>query len=70
MSSIPTTEYRKKIKDLRETKGLTQTQFAKLVGVSFAIVNRTENWERGQSPLSYDPKLSRVDNAPTRMSFH
>ena len=46
MSSIPTTEYRKKIKDLRETKGLTQTQFAKLVGVSFATVNR---WENGQS---------------------
>ena len=46
MSSIPTTEYRKKIKDLRETKGLTQTKFAELVGVSFATVNR---WENGQS---------------------
>ena len=46
MSTIPTTDYRKKIKDLRETKGLTQTQFAELVGVSFATVNR---WENGQS---------------------
>ena len=46
MSSVPTTEYRQKIKDLRETKGLTQTQFAELVGVSFATVNR---WENGQS---------------------
>ena len=38
--------YSQKIKDLRETKGLTQTQFAELVGVSFATVNR---WENGQS---------------------
>lgn len=46
MSPIITTDYPQKIKDLRETKGLTQTQFAELVGVSFATVNR---WENGQS---------------------
>ena len=46
MSSIITTYYPQKIKDLRATKGMTQTQFAELVGVSFATVNR---WENGQS---------------------
>ena len=70
MSSILITDYRQQIKDLRETRGLTQTQFAELVGVSFATVNRTENWENDPCPLSYNPKLSRVDNAPIQMSFH
>ena len=46
MSTISSTDYPQKIKDLRETRGLTQTQFAELVGVSFATVNR---WENGQS---------------------
>ena len=46
MESVLTTDYPQKIKDLRDTKGLTQTQFAELVGVSFATVNR---WENGQS---------------------
>ena len=43
MSSKLPTDYPQKIKDLRDTKGLTQTQFAELVGVSFATVNRWEN---------------------------
>ena len=46
MSTVIPDDYPQKIKDLRETKGLTQTQFAELVGVSFATVNR---WENGQS---------------------
>lgn len=46
MSSKLPTDYPQKIKNLRDTKGLTQTQFAELVGVSFATVNR---WENGGS---------------------
>ena len=46
MSTALPDDYPQKIKDIRETKGLTQTKFAELVGVSFATVNR---WENGQS---------------------
>ena len=46
MPTVLASYYSQKIKDLRATKGLTQTQFAELVGVSFATVNR---WENGQS---------------------
>ena len=46
MSAILPSDYPQKIRDLRGTKGLTQTQFAELVGVSFATVNR---WENAQS---------------------
>ena len=46
MSTISPDHYPQEIKDLREIRGLTQTQFAELVGVSFATVNR---WENGQS---------------------
>ena len=38
--------YTSRIKSTRGARGLTQTQFAELVGVSFATVNR---WENGQS---------------------
>ena len=43
MSTIIPDDYPQKIKDIREIKGITQTQFAELVGVSFATVNRWEN---------------------------
>lgn len=39
-------DYARVIKTIRGRKGLTQTQFAELLGVSFASVNR---WENGQS---------------------
>lgn len=39
-------DYPRRIKNVRGIKGLTQTQFAELIGVSFASVNR---WENGQS---------------------
>ena len=35
--------YQSKIKELRELMLLTQTEFAELLGVSFATVNRWEN---------------------------
>ena len=42
----PPGDYPRRIKSIRGLRGLTQTQFAELVGVSFASVNR---WENGQS---------------------
>ena len=38
-------DYQKSIKELREKMILSQTEFAKELGVSFASVNR---WENGQ----------------------
>ncbi len=50
MSSVASvdlpSDYSRRIKSVRGTRGLTQTQFAELIGVSFASVNR---WENGQS---------------------
>ena len=39
-------DYSQRIKEAREIAGLTQTQLANLIGVSYASVNR---WENGQS---------------------
>ena len=39
-------DYSRRVKDLRERLGLTQTRMAERIGVSFATVNR---WENGQS---------------------
>ena len=39
-------DYSERIREAREIAGLTQTELAKLIGVSFASVNR---WENGQS---------------------
>ncbi len=39
-------DYPQRIKRVRGAKGLTQTQFAELVGVTYVTVNR---WENGQS---------------------
>ena len=44
-TSIPP-DYGRRIKEAREIAGLTQTQLAKLIGVSYASVNR---WENSQS---------------------
>ena len=40
------TDFPQRIKTVRGVRGLTQTQFAELIGVSYATVNR---WENGQS---------------------
>ena len=45
-SAVLPDDYPQRIKDSRNVRGLTQEQFAELVGVSFATVNR---WENGQS---------------------
>lgn len=40
------------VKRLRERAGLSQTAFGKMVGVSFATVNRWENGHSTPSPLA------------------
>ena len=42
----PPHDYPQRVKSARGLRGLTQTQLAELIGVSFATVNR---WENGQS---------------------
>ena len=46
MSNVVPEDCASRIKSGRGVRGLTQTQFANLIGVSFASVNR---WENGQS---------------------
>ena len=46
MSNVLPEDYSQRIKGARGVMGLTQTQFANEIGVSFASVNR---WENGQS---------------------
>ena len=53
MSTIIPDDYPQKIKDIREIKGITQTQFAELVGVSFATVNRWENRQSRPNKLAW-----------------
>lgn len=43
-------DYSKAIKELRSKMTLSQTEFAQLLGVSFASVNR---WETGKHYLQY-----------------
>ena len=56
LSLIPTQlpgDYPRRIKRARSARGLTQTQFAELVGVSYATVNRWENAQSRPSNLSW-----------------
>ncbi|MDE0077705.1 MAG: helicase-related protein [Caldilineaceae bacterium] len=46
-------DYWQRVKSVREARGLTQTQFAELVGVSFATVNRWENRQTRPSALAW-----------------
>ena len=51
-------DYPIRVKDLRERLGLTQTQMAERIGVSFATVNR---WENRQSKPTRLPWQQIVD---------
>ncbi|MDE0506827.1 MAG: SNF2-related protein, partial [Candidatus Poribacteria bacterium] len=53
MATILPDDYPQEIKDIRETKGLTQSKFAELVGVSFATVNRWENRQSRPNKLAW-----------------
>ncbi len=46
-------DYWQRVKSVREVSGLTQTQFAKQIGVSFATVNRWENRQTRPSALAW-----------------
>ena len=46
-------DYWQRVKSVREVRGLTQTQFAELIGVSFATVNRWENRQTRPSALAW-----------------
>ena len=46
-------DYARRIKRARGARGLTQTQFAELIGVSFATVNRWENAQSRPSNLAW-----------------
>ncbi len=52
MDSLPK-DYPERIKRLRGRLGLTQTQLAEMLGVSFATVNRWENNQARPSPLAW-----------------
>ena len=58
-------EIPRRIKEIRGIKGLTQTQFAKLVGVSFASVNRWENGQSRPNRLAWRRILD-LERLPTR----
>ena len=55
-------DYAQRIKDLRQIRGLTQTQLADLVGVSFASVNRWENGQARPNNLSWH-RILEVENS-------
>ena len=56
-------EFSRRIKRIRDAKGLTQTQFAALLGVSFASVNRWENGQTRPNNLAWRRILD-LDGAP------
>ena len=61
-------DYSQRVKQSRGLRGLTQTQLAELIGVSFATVNRWENGQSRPSNLSWRRILeleSLVDEAAT-----
>ena len=46
-------DYPQRVKSAREVRGLTQAQFAELIGVSFATVNRWENRQTRPTGLAW-----------------
>ncbi len=61
-------DYSQRIRNARETRGLTQAQFAELIGVSFATVNRWENKKSCPNNLAWrrivEIEESLVDHVP------
>ena len=58
VESVPS-DYPERIKRIRARLGLTQTQLAELLGVSFATVNRWENQQSQPSQLAW-PRIERL----------
>ena len=66
-SDVPP-DYAQRIRDLRQLRGLTQTQLAELIGVSFASVNRWENEQARPNTLSWHRVLEIESAGPTNDS--
>ena len=47
-----------KLKELREAKGVTQEELAKVIGVNVRSVNR---WEKGQSDIYLQKAIKLLD---------
>ena len=54
--------YSWRIKNTRDTKGLTQAEFAKLLGVSYASVNRWENGQARPNNLAWQ-RIVEIENS-------
>ncbi len=69
MSSVESTvlpdDYARRIKDSRDRRELTQEQYANLVGVSFATVNRWENGQSRPNNLAWQ-RIVELDNQARR----
>lgn len=60
-------DYPQRVKNVREVSGLTQTQFADQIGVSFATVNRWENRQTRPSALAWSRILDLERSQASRM---
>ncbi len=68
-SAIPTelpSDYPRRIKSARGVRGLTQTQFADLIGVSYATVNRWENGQSRPNNLAWR-RIVEIETPPNRV---
>ena len=62
-------DYSERVKNVREVRGLTQAQFAELIGVSYATVNRWENRQTRPNNLAWSRLLefeNSLDSYTTR----
>ena len=59
-----TSDYGRRIRSIRGTRGLTQAQFAKLVGVSYASVNRWENEQARPNNLAWR-RILEIEQQPS-----
>ena len=57
-------DYSWRIKNTRDTKGLTQAEFAALLGVSYASVNRWENGQARPNNLAWQ-RIIEIENSLT-----
>ena len=64
-SAVLPGDFPRLIKDSRDRRGLTQEQFAELVGVSFATVNRWENGQSRPNNLAWQ-RIVELDNQSRR----
>ena len=64
LSDLPS-DYSRRIKNVRGAQGLTQAQFAQLLGVSYASVNRWENGQSRPNNLAWS-RILEIEDSTTR----